>query len=80
MYASWRPALVVRATVVLVGRAPRVPFTAVMIGRERTTTDNTTAAVTCAVSHLRRWRPRPIWLCKQGVNAPRGHVDPDDGA
>ena len=32
----------------------------------RTPTDNSTAAMTCAVRRLARWPPCPIWLCKQG--------------
>jgi hypothetical protein len=43
-----------RAIVVLAGRATSVPFTEVLTGPERTTTDNTTAAWTCAVPYLRR--------------------------
>jgi hypothetical protein len=42
-----------------IGRRPRrpchkLPFTAVLNGPERTTTDNHEAATTCAASHLRR--------------------------
>jgi hypothetical protein len=33
----------------------------------RTSTDNSTAGMTCAVGRLSRWRPYPIWLCKQEV-------------
>ncbi len=33
--------------VILTGRATNVPFTAVLTGPERTTTDNTTTAATC---------------------------------
>jgi hypothetical protein len=40
--------------VVLTGRATSVPFTAVLTGPERTTTDNTKAAWSCAVPYLRR--------------------------
>jgi hypothetical protein len=40
--------------VILDGRATSVPFTAVLTGRQRTTTDNPEAALTCATSHLRR--------------------------
>jgi hypothetical protein len=36
------------SAVVLTSRAISVPFTPVMTGAERTTTDNTTATVTCA--------------------------------
>jgi hypothetical protein len=35
-------------------RATSVPFTAVSTGPERTTTDNTEAAATCAIRRLRR--------------------------
>ena len=74
------PTLPGLTNVILAGRATTVPFTTDASGHMRTPTDNPTAAMTCAVRRLARWRPRPIWLCKQGVNAPRGHVDPDDGA
>jgi len=53
--------------VVLGGRATTVPFTTDASGRKRTPTDNPTAAMTCAVRRLARWRPRPIWLWEQGV-------------
>jgi hypothetical protein len=43
-----------RATVILAGRATSVPFTAVLAGVERTTTDNYEAASTCAVPRPRR--------------------------
>ena len=56
------------ATVVLAGRATTVPFTTDLSGRKRTPTDNPMAAMICAVRRLARWRPRPIWLCKQGVD------------
>ena len=36
------------------GRATTVPFTAVMIGPERTTMDNANVVSTCAVAYLRR--------------------------
>jgi len=55
--------------VVLTGRATSVPFTAVMNSPERTTTDKTTAAVTCADHRFSWWRSCSIWLCKQGVEA-----------
>jgi hypothetical protein len=42
------------ARIILVGRATSVPFTAVLAGPERTTTDNAKAASTCAVLCLRR--------------------------
>ena len=56
------------ATVVVTGRATTVPFTTDASGPQRTPTDNPTAAITCAVHSLARWRSRPIWLCKQGVD------------
>jgi hypothetical protein len=56
-----------RMNVFLVGRATSVPFTAVPTGPERTTTDNATQAMTCAVRRLARWRPCPIWLWEQEV-------------
>jgi hypothetical protein len=52
---------------ILGGRATSVPFTAVLAGPERTTTDNHKASSTCAISHPRRWQQRPIWLWEQGV-------------
>jgi hypothetical protein len=55
------------ATVVLTGRATTVPFTTDASGCKRTPTDNPTAAMTCAVRSLARWRSCPIWLCKQEV-------------
>jgi hypothetical protein len=58
--------------VALTGRATSVPFTAVMTGPERTTTDNVEAAFTSAVCCLRRSRVRPIWLCEQGVAPAEG--------
>jgi hypothetical protein len=36
------------------GRATSVPFTAVLTGPQRTTTDNAEAASTCTASHLPR--------------------------
>jgi hypothetical protein len=53
--------------VALGGRATNVPFTAVLTGPERTTTDNAKAAWTCTAHLLRRSCSRPNWLCKQGV-------------
>jgi hypothetical protein len=44
-----------------------VPFTAVVTGSERTPTDSTTAAVTCAAHRRPRWRSCSGLLCKQGV-------------
>ena len=48
------------ATVVVTGRATTVPFTTDASGPQRTPTDNPTAAITCAVHSLARWRSRPI--------------------
>jgi hypothetical protein len=59
------------ATVVLAGRATTVPFTTDLSGRKRTPTDIPMGAVTYAVRRQARWRPRPIWLCKQGVSSSR---------
>jgi hypothetical protein len=42
------------ARVILAGRATSVPFTAVLAGPQRTTTDNHEAASTCAVPRHRR--------------------------
>jgi hypothetical protein len=53
--------------IILDGRATSVPFTAVLNGPERTTTDNTNAASTCAVPHPHKSQQRPIWLWEQGV-------------
>jgi hypothetical protein len=50
------------------GRATTVPFTVVLTGPQRTTTDNARAGSTCTVLRLRRWRCRPNWLCKQVVS------------
>jgi hypothetical protein len=52
---------------VLAGRATSLPFTAVLTGPQRTTTDNAEATATCGVPCFRRWQSCPIWLCKQGV-------------
>ena len=65
--------------VVLADRATTVPFTAVLAGPQRTTTDNTTAAVICADHRSPRWRPRPIWLCKQGVTKQPSASQPCSG-
>jgi hypothetical protein len=53
--------------VALTSRATSVPFTAVLTGPERTTTDNAEAASTWAVGYLRRSRSCPIRLWEQGV-------------
>jgi hypothetical protein len=45
------PLLARRSIVVLAGRATSVPFTRVLSGPERTTTDNANAAWTCEI-HL----------------------------
>jgi hypothetical protein len=55
------------ANVVLGGRATSVPFTAVLNGPERTTTDNHEAASTCAVPILAGAQQRPIWFWEQEV-------------
>jgi hypothetical protein len=55
------------ARVILTGRATGVPFTAVLAGPERTTTDNTTAAVTCVARLVPRSRGWPIWLWEQEI-------------
>jgi hypothetical protein len=65
------PTLRGHATVVLAGRATTVPFTTDLSGRKRTPTDIPMGTVTCAVRRQARWRPRPIWLCKQGVSSSR---------
>jgi hypothetical protein len=44
----------VRAIVVFAGRATSVRCTAVLVGRKRTTMDNTKAPSTCTVPCLRR--------------------------
>jgi hypothetical protein len=62
--------------VVLDGRATSVPFTAVLNGPERTTTDNHQAAPTCAAPHPRRWQQRPNWLWEQGVAGSNPAVRP----
>jgi hypothetical protein len=55
------------ARVALAARATSVPFTAVLNGPERITTDNGYAALNSAISCLRRSRFWPIWLWEQGV-------------
>jgi hypothetical protein len=52
--SSWEPTAPPCARVILTGRATSVAFTAVLSGPERTTTDKTKAASTCAVHYLRR--------------------------
>ena len=54
--------------VVLNGRATSVPFTEVLDGPQRTTTDNTAARSTSVGPHPRRWQQRPNRLWEQGVN------------
>jgi hypothetical protein len=49
------------------GRATTVPFTAVMIGPERTATDNAQAASTCAASYFSQVTIPAIWLWEQMV-------------
>jgi hypothetical protein len=49
-----------------VGRATSVPFTAVLIGSQRTITDNAVASSTCTVLSRRRSQSCPIWLWEQG--------------
>jgi hypothetical protein len=53
--------------VILTGRATSMPFTEVLAGPERATTDNTTAVVTCAAHLLPRQKSCRIWLWEQGV-------------
>jgi hypothetical protein len=74
--AGRMPTLRGPATVVLAGRATTVPFTTDASGCKRTPTDNLTAAMTCAVCRLTRWRLCPIWLCKQGVAHRRRELPP----
>jgi hypothetical protein len=57
--------------VVLNGRATSVPFTEVLNGPQRTTTDNAAARSTSAGPHPHRWQQRPNWLWEQGVGDPR---------
>jgi hypothetical protein len=52
---------------VLAGRATSVPFTTVITGFQRTTTDNAMVRSTSAAPCLRRWQSWPIWLREQGV-------------
>jgi hypothetical protein len=54
---------------VLGDRATIVPFTTVLTGSQRTTTDNAKAASTCTVLSHRRSQSCPIWLWEQGVAA-----------
>jgi hypothetical protein len=54
---------------VLAGRATSLPFTTVLTGPQRTTTDNAMLVLTCSGSERRRWQDRPIWLCKQEVRS-----------
>jgi hypothetical protein len=53
--------------VTLGGRATSVPFTAVLIGTQRTTMDNAEASSTCTVLSSRRSQSCPIWLWERGV-------------
>jgi hypothetical protein len=55
------------ASVILTGCATNVPFTAVLNGLRRTTTDNHEAASTCAIPDPRRPPQRPNWLWEHGV-------------
>jgi hypothetical protein len=57
--------------IILGGRATSLPFTAVLSGSQRITTDNARAAWTCTVLSHRRSQSRPIWLWEQGVADPR---------
>ena len=59
--------VIVRAARSSRGRATSMPFTAVLTGPQRTTTDNTMAAMTCPSSHIPRYRPCLIWLWEQVV-------------
>jgi hypothetical protein len=52
--SSWWPSPQAPSCVILAGHATSVPFTPVLTGPERTTTDNTTAALTCAHHHFPR--------------------------
>jgi hypothetical protein len=61
---------------ILAGRATSVPFTAVMTGPPRTTTDNHEAASTSAVPRPRRSQQRPNWLWEQGVADVASPVNP----
>jgi hypothetical protein len=53
--------------VILGGRATSVPFTAVLIGTERTTTHNAEACSACTVLSSRTSQSCPIWPWEQGV-------------
>jgi hypothetical protein len=68
------------ARVILAGRATSVPSTAVLNGPERTTTDNHEAASTCALPASSQVAAAAELALQQVVNAPRGRVDPNDGA
>jgi hypothetical protein len=57
------------------GRATIVPFTAVLTGPQRTTTDIATGTSTCGAPYLRRSGPRPIWLWEQVVGWSRLCID-----
>src|SRR4029453_10253092 len=70
--SAWEPTAPRRARVILAGCATSVPFTTVLTGSERTTTDNATAHSTSALPRLRRRQSWPIWLWEQGVGA-RGY-------
>ena len=52
--SGWEPTAPPGTDVILAGRATSVPFTAVLNGPQRTTTDNATAAATCAARLVRR--------------------------
>ena len=68
LWSSWCLHCQAPATVVLIGRATTVPFTAVLTGPQQTIRDNATATSTCAVACRRRSPPCSIWLCKHVVN------------
>ena len=63
------PSALQMCEVILTDRATSVPFTAVLNGPERTTTDNHEAASTCTVPRPRRSQQRLNWLWEQGVAA-----------
>jgi hypothetical protein len=56
--SGWEPTVPV-CTGRLTGRATSMPFTEVLTGVQRTTTDNATAPSTNTVPCFRRWRPGP---------------------
>ena len=58
--------------IILGGRATSLPFTAVLSGSQRTTTDNARASSTCTVLSHRRSQSRPISLWEQGSGSQRG--------